>query len=130
MLLPVVTLLSGCATSRVPSDVAHLQLDRADSATVMVSKVGLDRKGGPLAVWGYVVKRITVKDTSGTHSDVSLFDNSGRVLRSSVEHFDPRQIPRRYRRPDYATYRIALDPLPEGTSRILVRAHDGPEGHL
>ena len=119
----------GCTTTRPPSDVAHLQLESDDSPTVMVSKIGLERKNGVLVVWGYVLKRIHATDTTKTHLDVALYDDQGRLLRSTVEHFQPRQIDRCYRRPDFATYRIGLDPLPERTSRITVRAHDGAEDH-
>lgn len=119
-------ILAGCATPfRAPPDVAHLTLDRVDSPLVRVEKIWLERKKGPLVVTGYVLRRLDTEDTTGTHLDVTLFDASGRALRSTVEHFEPRQIPRRYRRPDDATYRVSLDPLPAGTTRIEVRAHEG-----
>lgn len=119
-------LLAGCATPfRAPSDVAHLKLERVDSPVVVVEKIWLERKNGPLVVTGYVVKRLEAEDTTQTHLDVTLYDAAGQVLRSSVEHFEPRQIPHRYRRPDYATYRVSLDPLPAGTARVEVRAHEG-----
>jgi hypothetical protein len=118
--------LAGCATPfRAPPDVAYIQLDRVDSPLVSVEKIWLERKKGPLVVTGFVLKELATDDTTGTHLDVTLFDSTGRVLRSTVEHFEPRQIPRRYRRPDDATYRIMLDPLPQGTVRIEVRAHEG-----
>ena len=118
--------LVSCATPfRAPPDVAHLRLDRVDSPLVRVEKIWLERKQGPLVIIGYVVKRLETKDTTGTHLDVTLYDANGRVLRHTVEQFEPRQIPRRYRRPDYASYRVGLDPLPAGTARIEVRAHEG-----
>lgn len=118
--------LVSCATPfRAPPDVAHLRLDRVDSPLVRVEKIWLERKQGPLVIAGYVVKRLETKDTTGTHLDVTLYDANGRVLRHTVEQFEPRQIPRRYRRPDYASYRVWLDPLPAGTARIEVRAHEG-----
>ena len=117
---------AGCVTPfRAPGDVAHIKLDRVDSPLVRVEKIWLERKHGPLVVTGYVLRRLETEDTSGTHLDVTLFDVGGRVLRSTVEHFEPRQIPRRYRRPDDAAYRVVLDPLPPGTARIEVRAHEG-----
>ncbi len=120
------TVLAGCATPfRAPPDVAHIKLDRADSPVVVVEKIWLERKKGPLVVKGYIVKRLEAEDTTKTHLDVTLYDAAGSVLRSSVEHFDPRQIPHRYRRPDYASYSVPLDPLPSGTVRIEVRAHEG-----
>ncbi len=118
--------LAACATPfRAPPDVAHIKLERADSPVVVVEKIWLERKKGPLVVKGYIVKRLEAEDTTQTHLDVTLYDASGAVLRSTVEHFEPRQIPRRYRRPDYASYSVPLDPLPSGTVRIEVRAHEG-----
>lgn len=126
MLGAIGLIFAGCATPfRAPSDVAHIQLDRADSPLVSVEKIWLERKHGPLVVTGYVLKELATEDTTNTHLDVTLFDAGGRVLRSSVEHFEPRQILRRYRQPSVATYRVVLDPLPPGTVRIEVRAHEG-----
>lgn len=120
------TVLTGCVTPfRAPPEVAHIKLDVADSPIVRVEKVWLERENGPLAVRGYVLKRLEANDTTRTHLDVTLYAVDGRVLRSTVEHFEPRQIPRRYRRPDSASYRVPLDPLPAGTVRIEVRAHEG-----
>lgn len=118
--------LAGCATPfRAPPDVAQIKLERIDSPVVRVEKIWLERKKGPLVVKGFVLKRLEVEDTTQTHLDVTLYDGAGKPLRSTVEHFEPRQIPRRYRRPDDATYRVVLDPLPAGTDRIEVRAHEG-----
>ena len=121
MLLVGVTLsiLAGCATP-----FAHIKLDWVDSPLVRVDKIWLERKKDQLVVTGYVAKRLETKDTTGTHLDVTLFDANGQVLRSTVEHFEPRQIPRRIRMPDSATYRVVLDPLPPGTARIEVRADE------
>lgn len=119
-------ILAGCATPfSAPPNAAHVQLIRESSPVVIVDKIWLERKKGPLVLRGYVIKRLTAEDTTQTHLDITLFDSSGTVLRSSVEHFEPRQIPRRYRRPDYANYSIMLDPLPPATARIEVRAHEG-----
>ncbi|MCB1103267.1 MAG: hypothetical protein H7A44_11160 [Opitutaceae bacterium] len=126
LLLLGVVGLPGCATPfRAPSDVAHIKLERVDSPVVRVEKVWLERKKGPLVVKGYIVKRLEAEDTTQTHLDVTLYDAAGAVLRSTVEQFEPRQIPRRYRRPDYASYSVPLDPLPGGTVCIEVRAHEG-----
>lgn len=118
--------LAGCVTPfRAPADVAHIKLERVDSPVVRVEKIWLERKSGPLVVKGFVLKRLEATDTTRTHLDVTLYDSAGRALRQSVEHFEPRQIPRRYRRPDDATYSVVLDPLPRETVRIEVRAHEG-----
>lgn len=118
--------LAGCATPfRAPTDVAHIKLERADSPVVVVEKIWLERKAGPLVLKGYVIKRLEAEDTTQTHLDVTLYDATGAALRRTVEQFEPRQIPHHYRRPDYAVYSIPLDPLPSGTVRIEVRAHEG-----
>lgn len=118
--------LAGCATPfRAPADVAHIKLDRVDSPVVIVEKIWLERKDGPLVVKGYVLKRLKVTDTTQTHLDVTLYDGAGQVLRTSIEHFEPRQIKRRYRGPSYASYHVVLDPLPIDTARIEVVAHEG-----
>ena len=123
----VLLLLAGCATPfRAPADVAHIILERGDSPVVRVDKIWLDREGGTLFVRGYVMKRLEADDTSRTHLDVTLYDATGRVLRSTVEHFEPRQIPRQIRRSALASYDVALDPLPEGVAKISVMAHEGP----
>jgi hypothetical protein len=127
-LLPctVVLLLTGCVTPfRAPADVAHIKLDRADSPVVIIEKIWLERKEGALVLTGYVLKRLEAKDTTQTHLDVSLYAADGRLLRSTLEHFEPRQIKRRSSRHSDARYRVQLDPLPAETTRILVQAHEG-----
>ncbi|HVT71943.1 MAG TPA: hypothetical protein VHD61_02325 [Lacunisphaera sp.] len=118
--------LSGCATPfRAPADAAHIKLERVDSSAVVVEKIWLERKNGPLAVTGYVIKRLDADDTTKTHLDVTLFDRSGRVLRSTVEHFEPADIRPRWRRHSDARYRVEI-PTPAGEiARVEVRAHEG-----
>ncbi|HWA24882.1 MAG TPA: hypothetical protein VG734_04335 [Lacunisphaera sp.] len=118
--------LTGCATPfRAPSDAAHIKLERVDSPVVVVEKIWLERKNGPLAVTGYVIRRLSADDTTKTHLDVTLYDTAGRVLRSTVEHFEPRQINDRFRRHGDARYRVELGLPPGDISRIEVRAHEG-----
>ena len=117
---------AGCITPfPTPSDLAHIKLDRADSPAVTVEKVWLERKNGPLVVRGLVRMGPEATDTTRTHLDLTLYDAAGQVLRSSVEHFEPRQIVRQWKRPADASYRAGLDPLPPGAVRIAVRAHEG-----
>lgn len=118
--------LAACATPfRAPAGATHIKLDRVDSPVVIVEKIWLEQKRGPLAVTGYVVKRLEVDDTTQTHLDVTLFDSAGRVLRSTVEHFEPRQIRDRVRRHDDARYRVELALPPGEIARVEVRAHEG-----
>lgn len=127
---PVLTLallfLTNCATPfRAPSDVRDIKLERVGSSVVEVDKIWLERKAGPLVLKGSVVKQLAAADTTQTHLDVTLYDSVGRVLRATVEHFEPRQIHHAWRRPGYGAYKVVLDPLPTGTARIEVRAHEG-----
>jgi hypothetical protein len=127
-LLPcvVILLLAGCVTPfRAPADVAHIKLDRTDSPVVLIEKIWLERTDGALALTGYVIRRLDARDTTQTHLDVSLYAADGRRLRSTVEHFEPRQINPRVRGHSDARYRVLLDPLPAETTRIEVRAHEG-----
>lgn len=123
--LGVVTLAGCLSLDRPPADVAHLQIDVAHSPLVSVSRASLVRENG-LVVKGYVLRQHDATDTTQTHLDVTLLDAQGRVLRETIERFEPRQIPRRARRPDSASFAVLLDPLPPGTMRIVVRAHEGP----
>lgn len=121
-----VILTAGCATPfKAPPDLRHVRLQRVDSPVVRIDKIWLERKDGPLALRGYVIRRLSALDTTDTHLDVTLYDASGRVLRTSQEGFTPRQIVRLHRLPAYASYRVVLDPLPPGVDRIEVRAHEG-----
>lgn len=130
LILLTTLFLAGCATPfRAPADVADIKLERVDSPVVIVEKIWLERKNGPLIVKGYVVKRLSADDTTETHLDVTLYDQTGRVLRSTLEHFEPRQIHRQGRWPGLGTYRVVLDPIPAGTVRIEVRAHEGAHPH-
>jgi hypothetical protein len=118
--------LAACATPfRAPASAAHIKLERVDSPVIIVEKIWLEQKQGPLAVTGYVIRRLEANDTTKTHLDVTLFDSAGRVLRSTIEHFEPRQINDRFRRHGDARYRVELQIPPAEIARIEVRAHEG-----
>lgn len=110
-----------------PRDVSHIRLEILDSPKVIIRKIWLERKEGQLFVTGYVWKKRGVGDTTDTHLDAILYDQTDQIILQTVEHFDPRQIPNRRRRTGYSTFRIGLDPLPAETTQIEVRAHEGTE---
>ncbi len=123
--------LVGCATPfRAPPDVAQIKLERVDSSRVVVTKIWLERDAGVLVVKGYIVKRLDADDTTQTYLEVTLYDSAGAVLRRTLEHFEPRQLVRRHKRPGIGTYRVPLDPLPVGTASIEVRAHEAESNTL
>jgi hypothetical protein len=118
------TILAGCTspfrTSQVP-----IKLEAFDSPVVIMDQISLDRRDGVPILIGSVAQRTGIQDTTQTHLDVTLYDAAGLVLLSTMEHFEPRQIPGRYSWPNYATYRVSLNAIPAGTVRIEVRAHEG-----
>lgn len=119
-------LLGACATpSRTPPGVAHIELIGESSAVITVGKPRVEKADGPLLLTGYVIRRLEATTTTQTHLDVELVDASGARLRTSVEHFEPVDIPRRHKRRSFATYQVPLDPMPANTARIVVRAHEG-----
>jgi hypothetical protein len=123
-------ILAGCtAPFFAPADVSHIKLESVDSPAVIVGKIKLVRKQGTVFVTGYVLKRLGASDTTQTHLDVTLYDSAGIELSRTVEHFEPRQIPRRIRRrPAHAVFRVALDLLPPETARLEIKAHEGSHG--
>ncbi len=123
LLCAIGTILTGC-TAPFRASRTHIKLETVDSPVVIMDQISLDRRTGVPTLIGAVAKRTEIQDTTRTHLDVILYDAAGLVLRSTMEHFEPRQIPSRYSWPNYATYRVSLDPLPEGTARIEVRARE------
>jgi hypothetical protein len=127
----VAALLTACSMTpwsktpfRPPADVAHLRLEGADSARVIVDKIWLERKEHGLVVTGYVMAKVGVEDTMESHLIVSLRDANGVELRSASVDFAPRQVPRQRRPLGVSQYRLALDPLPPNTAAIVVTARD------
>lgn len=128
LVIVVTGFLAGClAPFRTPSDVAHVRLSTADSASVIVDKVWLERpEGSPLTLTGYVIRRQGADDTTATRLEISLLDVSGRSLHTTRVDFEPRQIPRRYRPPAAtAVFRHVIGALPGETTAISVTAVDG-----
>jgi len=130
--LLLLTVFAAACTNRVtpfqaPADVAQIQLERADSRNVIVDQIWLERKAGPLAVCGYVSKRLRGDDTDHTRLEVSMLDSNGAVLRQIEGGFSPRRLVRHMNYPALGTYHIELGELPAGTMRIRVRAHDAAD---
>lgn len=119
-------LFTGCSTSfRTPHEAARIQLDRIGSPIIQVSTARLDRSADGLVVSGVVRRNWKALDTTQSHLDVTLYDGTGEILRHSLIQFEPRQIRRFPIQAARSSYRVFLDPLPEGTVRIEVKAHEG-----
>lgn len=110
---------------RAPAEFAHVRLERADSGNVLVDKIWLERKAGPLCVCGTVLQRLRGGDTDGTILEVALLDARGAVLRRFDAGFTPRHLERRLGRPAAGAYRIEMGDLPAGTVAVRVQARDG-----
>jgi hypothetical protein len=125
LLSAIGTILTGC-TSPFQRSQDHIKVEVFDSPVVIMEHISLDRRDGVSILTGSVVKRTDIKDTAQTHLDVTCYDAAGQVLLlRTMEHFEPRQIPAKSSRPNYATYRVILNSIPAGTARIEVRAHEG-----
>lgn len=129
--LLAVVLVAGCVTPfgptpfRAPADVAHIRLERQDSAQIALDKIWLERKSDGLFVTGYVRAQEGVTDTTGSRLLVSIRDERGKELRALAGDFEPRQIPLRVRMPyRISRYRVHLDPMPPDAATIVVAARD------
>ncbi len=119
---------AGCALiSPTPPEAANLKIERLSSPVVNVERSRIIRDHGQLVLFGYVAKQLGVQDTTSTHLDVTLRDAQGAILRQSVEHFTPAQIPwGGHRMHGHSQIRVVLDPLPPTATTVEVRAHEGP----
>lgn len=112
-----------------PTELAHLRLEGRDSASLILDRVWLERHDGRFFVKGYVMPKLGVRDTMGSHVIISLRDANGAELRLIGADFHPRQIPVRTRMPHaVGTYTAQLDPLPQSTAIIVVSANDDRPG--
>lgn len=118
--------LAGCAgVPRSSADANHIRIELIDSPLVRVSQAWLERVDGVLRLKGHVLRLPDVADTTATHLDVSLLSANGTLVGSSTEYFQPRQIPRRPRRPDFAAFDVVIPVNPAEVQTIIIKAHEG-----
>lgn len=129
LLLPVMALLSGCVSlMRTPPDLIHIAREHTDSSKVKVRDFELVRYERQLLLVGKVGRQFFDADTTKTHLDVTLYATDGSVLRLVTSGFRPRQVSSGHHLPGSSSYQVVLDPLPPGTARVQVRAHEGEHG--
>ena len=109
-----------------PKDVAGIQLEKRDSATIIVDKMWLARENGELVIKGYVMAQSRGLDTTKARLLVSIRDGRGTELRSATLGFTPQQISRGYKSPGFSTFAWRLDPMPAGAASIVISAVDAP----
>lgn len=122
--------IGGCATAppvELPAAAREIALVPVSSASVTVRPSLLHQRDGRLELVGFVTKVYGAKTTERTHLDIVFFDVDGTSLRTQITQFSPQRLTRGHRAPNrQAFYSVTIDALPAGTSRIEVRAHDGP----
>jgi len=122
--------VAGCATSHpllLSAATRDIALVPVSSASVAVRLPLLRQRGARLELAGLVTKVYGAKTTERTHLDIVFFDAGSKPLRTQVAQFSPQRLTRGHRAPNrQASYVVAIEVLPTDTSRIEVRAHDGP----
>jgi hypothetical protein len=125
--------LCGCASTMpdpLPPAARAVVLTPVSSAKVAVRDPYLRQREGRLELAGFVTKIFGSPTTEFTHLDVTFFDAGEKPLQVSTIKFSPQRLAHERHAPNrQATYRLPIDDLPPGTTRIEVRAHDAAE-HL
>ncbi|HVT71944.1 MAG TPA: hypothetical protein VHD61_02330 [Lacunisphaera sp.] len=120
-------LLCGCISLTPPASAAEshgVALGAKSSAKIHVYEPRLQMNNGRLELAGSVAKAPGASSTAFSHLDVFFRDAAGRTLQEKPISFAPQSVghSRFFSRLGY--YSLRLEPLPEGTARIEVQAHD------
>lgn len=125
--------LAGCMSApltELPAEARSLTLVPISSPSVTLRQPGLRMDQTRLELIGTVVKVFATETTERTHLDVIFVDANGAALRTETARFYPARLTRARHAPNrQGSYVVPLAPLPSGTVRIEVRAHDAPEHH-
>jgi hypothetical protein len=120
--------LSGCLNLTPPVSVAEahgLMLSTKSSACVQVNGPRLQMNKGHLELAGSIAKKPGAGTTAFSHLDILFCDASGRIVQTKPIRFTPRSVGQSRFGSRLGYYSIKLEPLPDGTARIEVQAHDG-----
>ena len=121
-----VAFLAGCVIPLVShQEFPGIKVERENSPTVFIESARLQSSEGHIILSGSVMRRLGVRDTSGTFLRVRLLDANDQVLREVKIWFEPREIPRGPKMTGWSEFRSELGPLPPGTSQVKVLAVDG-----
>jgi len=124
----VAVLLGGCADlgfTSLPEAASHIELVGLSSPKINVHPPELRFKASKFELSGGVAKVFGADTTEHTRLTVSFYDQTGQKLQRTEVDFSPRRL-ESYRRSIYhrGLYKLSLDELPLGTTRIEVRAHE------
>ncbi len=117
--------LAGCASAPLPPEAAAVALVPAPSKFVAIYQPRLVVKDGRLLLEGWVSRQYGARTTAQSHLDIVFLDPSGRVLRSAVTYFAPRDLRGGHWMQPRGHYSLPIPVLPAGTARIQVTAHEG-----
>lgn len=122
----VILAFTGCASVPLPPEAASIALVPGSSAAIRVHRPRLLTSKGNLELEAYVFRQFNADTTVDSHVDLLFLDGSGRTLRVETVSFWPRSLRRAARMPEpHAYVRTAVN-IPNGTTTIEVRGHDGP----
>lgn len=119
--------LSGCLNLTPPATPAQahgLMLEAKSSVQVQVNGPRLQMNHGELELAGSISKQSGASTTAFSHLDILFYDSAEAIVLTKPISFAPRTVggSRHSARTGY--YSLKLEPLPKGTVRIAVRAHD------
>jgi hypothetical protein len=124
----ILLFLVGCtSTPRTAPELSHIELIGESSPIIKIANSRLVKSDGKLLLTGQVIRGHLATSTSQIHLDIELRDASGALIGSTIEYFEPRNIPNRPWGRSFGTYRIPMDSLPAATARIVIRAHKGTQ---
>lgn len=119
--------LSGCLNLTPPATAAQshgLTLETESSARVQVNGPRLQMNHGNLELAGSISKKPSASTAAFSHLDILFCDRSGAVVLTKPISFFPRMVGESRFSSKLGYYSLKLEPLPEDTARIEVRAHD------
>ena len=123
-----VILSAGClnlTSLASPTQARGLILEARSSACVLVPSPRLQMEQGHLELAGSIAKKPGAGTTAFSHLDILFCDASGRIVQTKPIRFTPRSVGQSRFGSRLGYYSLKLEPLPDGTARIEVQAHDG-----
>mgnify|MGYP001547671808 CR=1 FL=1 len=121
------SVLSGCLNLTPPAtaEQAHgVALAAESSARVQVNGPRFQMNDGELELAGTISKKPGASTAAFSHLDILFCNGSGAVIATKPISFFPRMVGESRFSSQLGYYSLKLDPLPDGTARIAVRAHD------
>jgi hypothetical protein len=124
--LAVPLLLAAC--SHIPTQFGGswpLPAEHKSSTAIDLGRPVIEPVEGGVRVTGYLHKQVAAATTANSHVDVQFVDTSGAVLLEKPTAFVPGDLRGgSMRSRPSARYEVIVAPMPAGTARVRVVAHD------